>query len=103
MEPMAASALVTESYDTNPTKKRSYSVARMSVCICMKKAHTSLSRKKISIKQLRLKGKDYETLNVPNPLESEVFLSTKTLAEMTFPKGANNVAKSASVKSLGRW
>lgn len=42
-------------------------------------------------------------LHSPNPLESEVFLSTNTLAEITFPKGANSVAKSASVKSLGRW
>lgn len=38
----------------------------------------------------------------PKPFESDVFLSTNTLAEMTFPKGENRVAKSASVKSLGR-
>ena len=40
---------------------------------------------------------------LPNPFESDVFLSTKTLAEMTLPKGAKRVAKSASVRSLGRW
>jgi hypothetical protein len=41
--------------------------------------------------------------HLPNPFESEVFLSTKTFAEMTFPNGAKRVAKSASVKSLGKW
>jgi hypothetical protein len=41
-------------------------------------------------------------VNIPNPFESEVFLSTKTFAEITFPKVANNVARSASVKSLGK-
>ena len=40
---------------------------------------------------------------LPKPLESEVFLSTNTFAEMTLPKGANSVAKSASVRSRGKW
>lgn len=40
---------------------------------------------------------------LPNPLESEVFLSTKTFADITLPNGANKVARSASVRSLGKW
>lgn len=40
--------------------------------------------------------------NLPNPFESDVFLSTKTFADITFPKFANSVAKSASVRSRGR-
>ena len=42
-------------------------------------------------------------LFLPNPFESEVFLSTKTLADMTLPKGAKRVGRSASVRSLGKW
>lgn len=41
--------------------------------------------------------------NSPKPLLSPVRLSKKTLALMTFPKGANAVARSASVRSFGRW
>lgn len=44
-----------------------------------------------------------DAVHSPNPLESEVFLSTNTFAEMTLPKGAKSVARSASVRSRGRW
>lgn len=45
----------------------------------------------------------YKTKHLPNPLLSPVYLSTYTLALITLPNGLKAVAKSASVRSCGKW
>jgi hypothetical protein len=96
IELIAASALATVSYETNPVgNKDQIRYLYRQITFIQRNCDKSMRIDKLL--------HAHRGQHSPNPLESEVFLSTNTFADITFPKGAKRVGKSASVKSRGRW